>query len=538
MSLNNDATASFSWYLYQADVALLVTLEKIKEIWIKSISELENWSLEVEWEEDFTLIKSEDWKAVKKHLYQVKEYEDQELSKFIDATIKLFQCTLEKDNSNIFCKTYICWKKSIWWNIDKLFLKVINTKSDENLFQKAFCKIGILDLECKVWKYKFLKWSKKNKSIIKNWYKDNDFKKNCIKNKFEAKIKENNEKFKKNFSIWRVNWFWDYIDVETLINEKIKELKPTLETDINTVSYIREYLTIKIKKYLQEKSKNQKAWMKDKKTIPFISDEDENWLKKWIVSFLNEVNNWNIIDRFLQNEEFILDIIKNVLEKSIKKSDIKYRNFKNDFNEKIDKEKFLNIIEDSKSFLSEKIQDFWKKDLERIFIVLKIVWKSFNEIFEKDKIEFLDFCYNLCNLFDQNNLNRLIVNISIYCYKWDFDKIDNLFWKRIIIWDGNNIISNFIIDLVWNDFIGKFEHDDFIISSYNTSPFSFYNFDEKQKNNIEGDFENEEEKTEFERHVVKYKDVRICCFQCPYKMKHWHLDSWDCWKTSCDLHNN
>jgi len=53
-----DATSSFSWFLYQADIALLKALEKIEKIWDNK-KELEKWSLEVEGEEDFTLIRKD-----------------------------------------------------------------------------------------------------------------------------------------------------------------------------------------------------------------------------------------------------------------------------------------------------------------------------------------------------------------------------------------------------------------------------------------------------------------------------------------------
>lgn len=530
---NWDATASFSWYLYQADVALLVTLEKIKEIWIENSAELEKWSLEVEWEEDFTLIEN-NWTETK-YMYQVKDTKDTKPLDYTVPVLKLFES----------------FKK--WW--DRFQFLISKNKiifSDENIKDKneflnwLFSWTDSLTTNQWTLKYLYDKSTiiKKEEHILKNdWKDENKDKKEYYFKDWIDKIyiidlfskSTDFQDFLKNTN-FSIDSYWDYKNVEKLINSKIKELKPELNSDDNTVSYIREYLTIKIKKYLQEKSKNQKDSTEYKKTIYFICNENENWFKEWIVSFLGECYNNSIIWKFLQNEWFIFEIIKNVLEKSIKESDIKYRDFKSNFDELIDRDSFYLSIESTKSILCEKIQDFWKKELERIFIVLKIVWKSFNDIFKKNKIEFLDFCYNLSSLFDQSNLKRLIVNLSIYCYKWDYDKIDNLFWKRIIIWDGNNIISNFVIDLVWNNFIDKFEHNDFIISSYNTTPFAFYNFDEKQKNNLEDEFENDKEKKTFERHVVKYKNVKICCFQCPYKMKHINLKNWDCWKTDCDLH--
>jgi len=49
---NWDATSSFSWFLYQADIAVLKSLEKVIEI---EEDKIQDWELEVEWEEDFTL---------------------------------------------------------------------------------------------------------------------------------------------------------------------------------------------------------------------------------------------------------------------------------------------------------------------------------------------------------------------------------------------------------------------------------------------------------------------------------------------------
>lgn len=306
-----DATASFSWYLYQADVALLVALERIKKIYNDSSitdkeSELKKWSLEVEWEEDFTIAKKdENDDFIEKHLYQVKEYEVTtkndwtvlswtNVTFYLDGVVKLFQCSLNWINNTLDCKTYICGKK-----------RIVNT-SNELLNENDIINSLIKSEEKGVWyiKYKILFAStEKNKTDIKDFY--NKCKK-WINKLFETKIKKNN------FFIWRQEWFWDFWDIHKEIQDLITEIKTWKSKwekeydDFYTQSdnYLR-YFESKVKRMIQT---NKKIKIEDRVTLNLY----ENILKEILTTDMHSLKPEDYQDMFFCNfiEKFDQEFIK------------------------------------------------------------------------------------------------------------------------------------------------------------------------------------------------------------------------------------
>ena len=87
--------ASFSWngYNYQGKVGLLVALKKIEEIRI-SEEDLADYSLELEWLEDFSIKKNNDYITI----HQVKTYNSSAISKYKEAIWTLLAKILEFNN--------------------------------------------------------------------------------------------------------------------------------------------------------------------------------------------------------------------------------------------------------------------------------------------------------------------------------------------------------------------------------------------------------------------------------------------------------
>lgn len=479
-----DATASFSWYLYQADVALLVTLEKIKEIWIDNIDELKKWSLEVEWEEDFTLIKSEEWKAVEKHLYQVKEYEKTtknnwdilnwtDILKFLDWVIKLFQCTLENNNSKIDCKTYICWKR-----------KIVNSENKKQNKKKIFQAL-IKSEDSDIWyiKYKILfPFSEKKKWEIKDIYSN---KKGIINKYFEIKIKINNEKFKNNFSIWRKKWFWEFdLNHKKIINIIfwIKSSKDSSFDKNQSDNYLR-YFESKIKRMIQWNkniTKRKKLNLYDdilKKILDFdrisfnAEDYQDMFLNLFIEKFKNEFDKfyYNQANYFHSNiSTEIYPLINNIdnynllIENIIKKISNNIFNYKllsfNFIKTTVPKFVFSNI-EDVKNYSDFTNYSDKLYEIEPSFIRIKIALLiNLNYKFKNKKIV---ENYNSYFSLTKNNQNWLILwaNQEISTLIEILNSNITFLYEKEYLWIYWRIwtVEELFLKKVWNDYLKSTE---------------------------------------------------------------------------------
>jgi len=96
---NWDATNSWSGYNYQGKVALFMTIKKINQlISVGTESEIDKYSLELEWVEDFSIVKEENQKRVYESIHQVKAKANKRVWDYEDAIIKLFQKVKENDS--------------------------------------------------------------------------------------------------------------------------------------------------------------------------------------------------------------------------------------------------------------------------------------------------------------------------------------------------------------------------------------------------------------------------------------------------------
>lgn len=481
-----DATLSFSWYLYQADVALLVTLKKINEIWTSNSDKLEKWSLEVEWEEDFSLL--QDWHY--KELYQVKEYKSTNFSDYREAIEKLFENLGLKENSVWYLCTFkeiTDWRSNPPELTNKKLIKKI-TSIDDSLINKKL----------KIFNKNDILWNDKDQKV-----------------------------------------FWDYKNIETNINKEIKKIKPELESDDNTVWYIREYLTIKIKKYIQEKAKLIREWYTQQKIIPFVNKEKDNLgFNEWIFSFIQEIDQSKLTSKYLNNINFKKKLLKNIIIKSLdieisKSPEFKENNF---FFDNLDF-----YINHSKRLISNEINKFNDDQLKKITKILNPLEDFYNSFLNESYSDIDSFILKFSNIINIDRLKRLLLNIGNYISEKTCKEIKSfsldLFWKRLIIADEKrDDFEYYGFNLVLSDFYDYFENVEYI-SSYKSKTWSIENI---EKSTTAYEYFDNTQKVKFSNNITKYKDIKICCFQCPYKWKHdkltWKHNWIECWDTDCDLH--
>lgn len=433
-----DATAWFSWFLYQADIALLKAFEKIEEF-KNDEDELKKWSLEIEWEEDFTLFK-DDWKNSLKELYQVKEYEKWTPWKYLDWIIKLYQCTLEKYNNDINCKTFICSKVEITWISNdkiKLIKKIKESEKKDILFQKCFCKLWIEELEDKVIDYKNQEWSSKKKTIISNYYLWN--KKIELWKEFidENKNKEKKEEiinafnlidlndFETNFDFWNIYWFWNYEKIQWEIIELIEKIKPWI---INWNYYLK-FLESKVKRKIQE-NKLLDIWSRNNITLlEFKEDLNKD---------LNYLSNSDYQDIFLNK---FIELFNKVFDEVYKGKDWYEYNIESISDDLWNEEEFEKLLDNIRKYISEKIFSW---NTNKLFNFIKYsIWN--------ESIENIDNVENFTNLndlldkiigFDKKIKYKIQMLVSyFYALENNFTWIDNYFdWieEKLSIIDWNN----------------------------------------------------------------------------------------------------
>lgn len=88
---NWDATNSWSGYNYQGNIALFVVLKKLNElISMGELDEIEKYSVELEWLEDFSILYKGDAGVQYKTIHQVKAKDKHNISDYEDALVKLY----------------------------------------------------------------------------------------------------------------------------------------------------------------------------------------------------------------------------------------------------------------------------------------------------------------------------------------------------------------------------------------------------------------------------------------------------------------
>ena len=114
---NWDATNSWSGYNYQGKIALFVVLRKINElISMAKIDEIEKYSVELEWLEDFSILYKGDDGVQYKTIHQVKAKDKHNINDYEDALVKLYHKVVNYKTIE-YAYLHVC--KSINYNQDE-----------------------------------------------------------------------------------------------------------------------------------------------------------------------------------------------------------------------------------------------------------------------------------------------------------------------------------------------------------------------------------------------------------------------------------
>jgi hypothetical protein len=341
----SDATSSLSWYLYQADVALLETLNKIHSL-KDSPDELSKWFIEVEGEEDFVLCKQEWWINIEKQLYQVKEYESWAPGKYHEAVVKLFKHHIENIDP-INKKYYLCSKKKVGDGTLSAYLTKLKESDDKDvLFQKCLCWISasVANLQSAYDQYIS---NRNNKSYIKDNIGDS-ISADEIKSHFNTKIWNFGDGwFLDNFKFWKNDWYNEHTDIYWEIWRLLISLNPFINSE-----YHLKYLESKIKRYIQAK-KNNISWV-----LLIGLQEIYNDVMKTTNSIIDLIVTDGWYDDIFYNH-FKASFIKYSLE-SISSINLPFLAWKDEESILIFKENFLREISHNVFQNKEKLKDFIK----------------------------------------------------------------------------------------------------------------------------------------------------------------------------------
>ena len=135
---NWDATNSWSGYNYQGKIALFVVLKKINElISMGKMDEIEKYSVELEWLEDFSILYKGDDGVQYKTIHQVKAKDKHNITDYEDALVKLYYKIVNHKTIE-YAYLHVC--KSInydenEWNdkVKELILKCSHIKALQNI---------------------------------------------------------------------------------------------------------------------------------------------------------------------------------------------------------------------------------------------------------------------------------------------------------------------------------------------------------------------------------------------------------------------
>jgi len=134
-NLEYDATASWSGYTYQGKVAIYITLKKIN--YLRSLNHgksIENYYLELEWMEDFSILyKIDEGALMYESIHQVKARKNENISAYSTALIKLLQ-KIEADA-----------------NIQNAFLHTMENVNCQNEWLDELEIVAVDDKEIKEW---------------------------------------------------------------------------------------------------------------------------------------------------------------------------------------------------------------------------------------------------------------------------------------------------------------------------------------------------------------------------------------------------
>ena len=157
-NLECDATPSWSGYNYQGKVALYVVLEKLCKLYAEGRrTEISNFSLELEWIEDFSLIQKTGDRNVYKSIHQVKALDTTEIKAYGEAVFGLAAKIIEY---NTIGEAYLhTWKP--------ISIAEVDWKSNIKTLAQKHCKEANLISEMETLLTDNTEFTKTFKRIIK-----------------------------------------------------------------------------------------------------------------------------------------------------------------------------------------------------------------------------------------------------------------------------------------------------------------------------------------------------------------------------------
>ncbi|WP_027340825.1 ABC-three component system protein [Halonatronum saccharophilum] len=308
----HDATPTWNGFNYQGKVAIYILLRELNN---DDIDSYNNYFLELEWLEDFSIKKRDTYISI----HQVKAYNKSNFSKYKDAIFNLIKKVIDY---NLEIKAYIhSWKNIDDWNeenikdkfnkgieslIEKLETYISNKNKLKKFINKFINKKQMTDIE-KILKDEIINYS--NKTEIINMKEDNNFEqiKEIIKKAINIIERKKISLYKKitkgdNFKVVMNNLKSEFHEIEDINNSIKKEIeiyykKQGEDHKINAFNIERVFENFlgKIDEHIIQRHKN---FQQDEKlVIPFLEiknilEEDlEQPSKKYFLYHLKNVFN-------------------------------------------------------------------------------------------------------------------------------------------------------------------------------------------------------------------------------------------------------
>lgn len=404
----HDATPTWNGFNYQGKVAIYVLLRELNN---DNIDSYNNYFLELEWLEDFSIKKGDTYISI----HQVKAYNKSNFSKYKDAIFSLIKKLIDYD---LEIKAYIhSWNNINNWNeeniknkfneginslIEKFETYTINEKKLKKFVNKFINKKQMTDIE-KILKNEIIKYSDDNK--IRKLKEDNNLEqiKKIIK-KIINIIEQKKISLYKNFTK----------------DDNFKVVMNNLKSEIHEIEDINTLIKNEIEIYYKKQGNDHKinAFNIEKVFENFLGKIDEHIIQRH--------------KNFQQDEKLVISFseINNILEEDLEHPSKKYLlyHLKNIFNDT--RNKYCN-------FHCQKL----KVQENCNYCTLELLVKEINHL-DYDDFELL--CKSI-----SPDVNAEVIDMKVYKNLMSEDGLLESFlasFKRIrleYLWDENKPIYNY-----------------------------------------------------------------------------------------------
>lgn len=400
---NWDATNSWSGYNYQGKIALFVVLQKINDLICEGkINEIENYSVELEWLEDFSILCRDNDGIQYRTIHQVKAKDKQNINDYGDALVKLY------------------YKVTRWGSIETAYLHV-----------------------CKPTDYKDIEWHDKVKGLIINCNQLKSIQNSFINYKNSSNKKEEVEKIYKPGRKSDINKIVKEYNEKYFFNKKIT-VNNVDEILDKILSGLQDEITVCENEIKDEDVKKIEMFSYPNHNLYCGLDEIDNLIKEQIVEYWKNsgIEGWKCADQNFCNMIFLC--LQGLIDRHITQRHIQYNKTDKrsieftcikkvlDSDDSIARceEYYLYKIKEKLLVLCKEYHDFcsdeWDTDEEREFHCKRCEVHSFYEKVSQipeDKIR--DFIHAI----NPNILKKIDeMNWGDYC---NADRYNNPFFKGL-----------------------------------------------------------------------------------------------------------